>query len=93
MPYQQKSLVFEGPFVSDKKYKKFYVLVFDKKRNKFVRVDFGDTRYEDYTQHKDKKRRENYLKRASAIVDKFGKKTKDNPFSPNFWSIRYLWDG
>ena len=73
-------------FKSNRKNKKFYVIVNNKK------IHFGDKRYEDFTQHKDKKRRENYIKRASKIRDKNGKLTKDNPLSPNYWAMRILWD-
>ncbi len=46
-------------------------------------------RYADYTKHKDKKRRLNYLKRASNIKGNWSQ----NPFSPNMLSIILLWDG
>ena len=55
-------------------------------------IHFGDKRYQDYTQHKDKERRLNYIKRASNIRDKYGKKTINNINSPNYWSARYLWN-
>jgi hypothetical protein len=50
-------------------------------------IHFGDIRYEDYTHHKDKQRRDNYLKRA---VNMHGKWIND-PFSPNWLSILLLW--
>lgn len=56
-----------------------------------VHVDFGHTQYEDFTQHKDKARRKNYLTRSSGIRDSQGRLTKDNPFSANYWSRRILW--
>lgn len=43
--------------------------------------------------HGDKDRRKSYLARAKSIKDKNGKLTKDNPYSPNYHSIRILWDG
>ena len=55
-------------------------------------VHFGDTRYKDYTQHKDKARRLAYLKRASRIRDKRGRLTINNPYSPNYYAARYLWN-
>lgn len=54
-------------------------------------LHFGDSRYSDYLQHKDKKRRYLYLKRASKIRDKNGKLTINNPLSANYWSTRILW--
>lgn len=55
-------------------------------------VHFGHTDYEDYTQHRDKKRRQNYLTRSAGIRNGQGRLTKDNPLSPNYWSRRILWD-
>jgi len=54
-------------------------------------LHFGDKRYKDYTQHKDKKRRASYLKRAGSIKDKAGRRTINNPFSANYWAARILW--
>jgi hypothetical protein len=79
-----------GPFKSNRKNKKFYVIV--TKGNKTKRVDYGDTRYEDYTEHKDRKRRARYITRASMITNKLGKLTRNDPFSPNYWSMRKLWN-
>ena len=55
-------------------------------------IHFGDKRYKDYTQHKDENRRRSYLKRAAGILDKNGRKTINNPYSPNFWAARILWN-
>ena len=70
-------------YVSDKKYKKYKVL--DPKTNKFVH--FGDIRYQDFTYHKDEKRRLRYLKRATKIKGDW----KNNKYSPNNLSINLLW--
>jgi hypothetical protein len=70
---------------SDRKNKKFYV-VYDNKT-----IHFGDTRYEDFTQHQDTIRRDRYLARASAIRNSKGRLTANDPTSPNYWSIRLLW--
>lgn len=53
---------------------------------------FGLRGMQDYTQHKDKKRRNSYLKRSAGIRDKNGNLTKDDPFSANYWARRILWD-
>jgi len=55
-------------------------------------VKFGLRGMEDYTQHYDEKRRENYLSRSAGIKDKTGRLTKDDPFSANYWSRRILWN-
>jgi len=55
-------------------------------------VKFGMKGMEDYTQHCDEKKRENYLSRSAGIKDKTGRPTKDDPFSANYWSRRILWD-
>jgi hypothetical protein len=71
-------------YLSSSKNKKY--MVFDEDGKK---IHFESLLYQDYTKHKDKKRRENYLKRASNIKGKW----KQNPFSPNMLSIILLWDG
>jgi hypothetical protein len=50
-------------------------------------VHFGQMGYEDYTKHRDKARRANYLARARGIRGKWA----DNKFSPNNLSIHILW--
>jgi hypothetical protein len=79
------------PFPSKAKFKKFSVYVMKDGKKKLL--NFGDTRYEDYTQHKDEKRRQAYLKRAKGIKDKDGNLTYKDRSSPNYWSVKYLWDG
>jgi len=74
------------PVKSDKKGKKFKVLTPAGKI-----IHFGATGYKDYTQHKDKKRRENYCKRSAGIRDGNGKLTKNNPESANYYSRKFLW--
>lgn len=85
---------------SSRKHKKYHVS-FTLNGKKHT-LDFGDKRYEQYRDstplnlyshlnHGNKKRRENYLSRSAGIRDSSGKLTKNNPLSPNYWSIRYLW--
>lgn len=84
--------------ISTRKNKKFVITVNGK------RIHFGDTRYEHYSNHKlpkifkdtypvhhDNERRERYLARATKIRDKYGNLTVDDPFSPNYYSVRLLW--
>lgn len=80
------------PFKSTVKNKKFDVYV-KGKGNKIKKISFGDSRYEDFTQHKDKKRRDNYLKRARGILKKDGTPAYLDKNSPAYWSYYYLWEG
>ena len=63
-----------------RKFKKFSVLVGHK------RINFGDDRYEDYTQHGDPKRKALYIQRH--------KKNEDwnNPLTAGWWSRYLLWE-
>ena len=69
-----------------------------RKNNKYMvklpdgnKVHFGSPKYEDFTIHKDKERRDKYLSRATKIKNKKGELTYTNPESPNFWSVHLLW--
>lgn len=66
-------------------------MVLVKRGDKIRLVKFGLRGMQDYTQHKDKERRANYLKRSGGIRDKSGKLTKDDPFSANYWARKVLW--
>ncbi len=52
-------------------------------------INFGSIDYEDFTKHKDKKRRDNYLKRSSGIRSNW----KNNKYSANMLSRKILWNG
>ena len=65
-----------------------YVMKDGKKRI----LHFGDSTMEDFTQHKDEKRRKSYLARSGGIRNKAGKLTKDDKNSANFWSRKVLWN-
>jgi hypothetical protein len=65
---------------TDKKYK-----IYDPKNNKWV--NFGQIGYEDYTKHKDKTRRKNYLTRSKGMKGNW----KNNKYSANNLSIHILW--
>ena len=77
------------PFKSSAKNKKFSVYVI--KNGKKTLIHFGDSRYEDFTQHKDEKRRTAYLKRAKAIKNNKGQLTWKLKDTANYWSTHYLW--
>lgn len=79
------------PVRSWRKDKKFVVLAVRGTKSKVVH--FGYKPMKDYTQHHDKKRRENYLSRSAGIRNKDGELTKDDIFSANFWSRTFLWKG
>ena len=83
---------FEKSNRKNKKYMVFY-------NNKWIH--FGDIRYEhykdrtplkiySYLDHNDKQRRKNYLQRSMGIKSK-GNLTYNDPNSPNYYSIKYLW--
>jgi len=59
--------------------------IFDPIHKKWV--NFGQIGYEDYTKHKDKNRRKNYLTRASRIKGHW----KSNKYSANNLSMHILW--
>ena len=78
------------PFPSKAKNKKFSVFVkADSGKKKLIH--FGDSRYQDFTQHKDKKRRDSYRKRARGIENKKGEKVYLKKNSPAYWSYNFLW--
>jgi TFIIF-interacting CTD phosphatase-like protein len=77
------------PFKSSAKNKKMSVFVMKNGKKKLIH--FGDTRYQDFTTHKDEKRRQNYLKRTAGIRDKDGNLTKDDKNSANYWARLRLW--
>jgi len=56
-------------------------------------IHYGDRRYEDFTQHKDEKRRKSYLARAKGIKNKQGQLTWKDKNTKNYWAVRTLWNG
>jgi len=88
--------------------KKIYTLSKSTRKNKKYMVlinedwvHFGDSDYEDYTIHKDKKRKENYIKRHTAHRRDRTAHRRDRPAlsnnwkninSPAFWSLNLLWN-
>ena len=69
-------------YLSTRKDKKYMVL---NDNGKYIH--FGQIGYEDFTQHKDLKRRDAYLKRATKIKGNW----KSDKYSPNNLSINILW--
>ena len=67
---------------SKRPYKKYYVRRLDDNKS----IHFGNNRYEDYTQHKDDKRKLNYLIRHQKNEDWL------NPNTAGFWAKHLLWN-
>jgi len=67
--------------LSSRKDKKYMIIHNNRK------VHFGGAGYEDFTKHKNVKRRDAYLKRAMGIKGDW----KDNKYSPNNLAINILW--
>lgn len=72
------------PQPSNRKDKKLSVYVEDK--NRIKKIDYGSSRYEDFTTHKDKERRKNYCQRSKGI------KGRNDITSANYWSRTTLWN-
>jgi len=70
---------------------KMSVYVKNKKTGNPKLIHFGYKPMKDYTQHKDPKRRQNYLKRSKGIKNKEGKLTYKDKDSKNYWSRKVLW--
>lgn len=83
---QRKAMKYLGKntlvYLSTRKDKKYMVKSPDDKL-----IHFGAMGYEDFTKHKNKERRDAYLKRATKIKGNW----KDNKYSPNNLSINLLW--
>lgn len=86
------TLIFEKSNRLNKKYK---VVV-----NDTAPIHFGDNRYEHYKDkigmfsnldHLNNTRRMNYLKRSKKIKNKRGQITANIKYTPNWFSINYLW--
>ena len=54
-------------------------------------IDFGDSGFEDWWDHRDPIRRASYLKRAKGIRDGSGRLTANDKSSANYYAIRLLW--
>ena len=69
---------------SDKLQKKYKVEFVNPETNRKNSLYFGDSRYDDYTTHKDEDRKQRYLQRHT--------EKKDNPAKPAFWATNLLWN-
>lgn len=71
--------------VSKRKDKKYYV-VYDSKK-----INFGSAEGKTFLDHKDEKKKENWKKRHSKIVDKDGVPFYTKKNSAEHWSYYLLW--
>ena len=78
------------PVKSDKQGKKGMVYVKSDGGGKKL-IHYGDSSMSDFTKHKDKARRKNYLERSGGIRDKSGRLTANNKNSANYWARKTLW--
>ena len=69
-------------FISPLAHKKYMMITPEGKK-----VHFGAIPYEDFTKHRDEKRRENYLRRSAGTRGDW----KKNKYSPNTLSRTLLW--
>ena len=67
------------------KNKKLKAIFYDAEGKKIKTTQFGDSRYEDYTQHKDKKRRSKYRDRHKKDLE------KGNYMNAGYLSYYILW--
>lgn len=79
MPY----FTLEKSNIKNKKYK---VVIYDHNKKKQKTIHFGDSRYEDFTTHKDKERRERYINRHKKNED------WDDYLTAGYWSRYLLWN-
>jgi len=70
-------------YPSNNPHKKY--TIYDIKNNEWI--NFGQIGYEDFTKHKDKTRRKNYLTRTKFMRGNW----KNNPYSANNLSRNILW--
>lgn len=85
MKYQGQDILLQRFTKSHKPNKKFDAnLLIDNERIRLV--PFGEKGFEDYTDHKDIKRKELYLHRHSK------RENWGDPLAPGFWSRWYLWN-
>lgn len=70
---------------STAKNKKWTAIFYDNEGKKIKTSQFGDSRYEDYTQHKDKKRRTKYRDRHKKDL------ASGDYMKPGFLSYYILW--
>lgn len=86
----KKGLKLNTPYPSSRKDKKLMVFVRNPKTNRIKKIHFGQ---KGYRHNYSKKAWKKFMQRSAGIVDKRGRKTKDNPLSANYWTRKVLWNG
>lgn len=71
---------------SKQKNKKYKVVVYDHNKKKLKTIHFGDSRYEDFTTHKDEERKKRYIQRHKPKQD------WEDYTTAGFWSKHLLWN-
>lgn len=72
------------PFKSWRKNKKLVVFVKNKETKRVNTIHFGDSRYKDFTEHGDKKKRRSFRARHQCSK-------KKNKTTPGYWACKELW--
>lgn len=75
---------------SNLKDKKLKVTIKNPRTGMIKTIHFGSKAYKN---NYSKKAWKNYMARSAGIRDGYGRLTKDNPYSPNYWSRKVLWNG
>jgi hypothetical protein len=78
------------PVKSDRPNKKYVVCAKDKYTGEVKKIHFGQ---KPYKHNYSEKAWRSYMKRSAGIRDKYGRLTKDNPGSANYWARKILWPG
>tara|TARA_R100001369_G_scaffold79532_1_gene109577 strand:- start:2122 stop:2385 length:264 start_codon:yes stop_codon:yes gene_type:complete len=87
-------MIFDKPFKSKAKGKKYSVYVKDNNKKGYKIINFGAVGYDDFRSGTaTKEQRKSYLARAKGIKNKEGQLTYKNKKTANYWSVRYLWKG
>lgn len=91
--YRGKKVTLYKPEPTDTGKKKLRVFVQDPDTGNIRKITFGDVDYADYTQHRNKERRQDYCARSKGIDCGKGDDEKKCPVtSANFWSRMVLWN-
>ncbi len=80
------------PMKSTKKGKKKMVYVKSESGGTKL-IHYGDSSMQDFTQHKDPKRRASFLARSKGIKKKDGSFAYKDKNSPAYWAVKDLWKG
>jgi hypothetical protein len=93
--YSMDDYTFIGFGKSDRRGKMYIANIQNNKDNKIVKIHFGDSKYENFSDktgldaypnliHGDKKRKKRYIARHAGFI-------KEGNFSPGYFSMKYLW--